>query len=153
MRNARDINAALDQLHAQVWALSQWVVTLAALQPASAVALLSRPAAARDGLLFVAQSDAQLALCVAALQSLNSAFAELRVAMSQQDLAQYTPTPPGPQQSSCARTSHAPCPAVAGSASSISGTVTVPPISRIMRMPTSADTDRVLPVAKRLIDG
>jgi hypothetical protein len=91
MRNAKVMNDALDQLHAQVWAIFEWVVTLAALTPHADEALAHLPDAARAGLLFQAQPDDQIERCVAALQAMNDAMHEVRAQMP----ALSRPKPPG----------------------------------------------------------
>jgi hypothetical protein len=85
------MNDALDQLHAQFFALSNWVVTLATLHPACGPALLSLPQQAQAGLLFAPQEDAQIERCVEALKALNQAFVAARMAMAEAERLAYSP--------------------------------------------------------------
>ena len=96
MRNMKVVNDALDQLHAQMYAVSHWVVTLAALHPGSAQALLALPDNARTQLMFESQSDDQIDRCVAALRALNAAYAEMRVSIAKLDLQDFPPKTAGP---------------------------------------------------------
>ena len=91
MRSMKEVNEVLDRQQAQIFAIANWVTTLAALHPASSVALLSLPGAARSTLLFEQQSDEQIERCVAALQLLSKSFAETRLSMAQEDIQHYSP--------------------------------------------------------------